>query len=599
MPKALLIYPEFPPSYWSEKYALEFIGRKAAFPPLGLLTVAALFPPRYELKVIDMNVEPLTDEHLAWADYAFLSAMIVQKNSFHEVAQRCKARGLPVIAGGPYPTSYADTITDVDYLVRGEVEDFFSGFLDELERGIAPAVSEAPRDAKGLPSRPNITHAPIPRYDLIDLKQYGAMALQFSRGCPFDCEFCDITALFGRLPRTKSNEQVIAEMQYLYGCGWRGSVFFVDDNFIGNKARARALMPAITAWQKEHGRPFFFYTEASVNLASMPDLMDGMTGAGFDMVFLGLETPNPKLLLDIGKGQNVKQDNPDFLLNAVRTIQQHGIEVTAGFIIGLDGDDEAGFQAQVDFVQKAGIPTAMVGLLNALKGTKLYDRYRREGRLLQESTGNNLAMSLSYVPTIDAGRLIASYRKVLASLYDRTLSNYFERCYVLLSNWERRTLSGRGASLTDLIAFARTLWRILLSVQGPAYAKLLAKVIINRPQLLPEAVRLAIMGYHYEKVTRQQMLVDELRSYLDQQYARFQEMFSYLASAGSEHLHEARLGLEECYATAAVRYRAINHDFRHTLDGYIASFQQSTNALIEKYAPAWDFSFPSLVQEEL
>ena len=351
MPKALLVYPAQPPTYWGGNYALELVDIKSAFPPLGLLTIAAMFPPEYELRVVDMNVAPLADSDLEWADVVFTSTMIVQRFSLQTVIERCNRAGVPVVAGGPHPTTFHDEIPGVDHFVLDEVEETFPGFLHDLENGTARAIYREPR-------KPDVTLTPVPRFDLIDLDSYYSMGLQFSRGCPFNCEFCDITKLYGRVPRTKSPAQLVTEFEALYRLGWRGPLFLVDDNFIGNKREAMELLPVIADWQKAHGYPFSLSTEASVNLAHLDGLMDAMVASGFDTVFLGIETPNPKALIKTKKQQNTSRSDENFLFNAVRKIQRKGIQVQGGFILGLDSDDETAFDAQIEFIQEAGIPVA-------------------------------------------------------------------------------------------------------------------------------------------------------------------------------------------------------------------------------------------------
>lgn len=582
MPRALLVYPEFPPSYWSEKYAVEFLGKKAAMPPLGLLTLASLFPPHYELRIVDMNVGRLKDRDLCWCDAVFLSAMIVQKDSFHKVVGRAKSKGLKVIAGGPYPTSFLDEMREVDVVVQGEVEEFFCKVIADLENDCERRLYSPALDLKGEPCRPDIRQTPIPRYDLLPLKKYGSVALQFSRGCPFNCEFCDITKLYGRRTRTKSSGQMLREFEFLYDCGWRGSVFLVDDNFVGNKKAVREVLPALAAWQKAKKYPFTFYTEASVDLASHEDLLQGMADAGFDMVFLGLETPNPKALLQCKKAHNVSADTPGYLLSAVRRIQQYGMEVSAGFILGLDGDTQEGFDAQVSFIQRAGIPTAMVGLLNVLKGTDLYKRYEREGRLLGESWGNNVSAFLNYVPEIDSDTLIAGYRRVLASLYDSNLKNYFERCHTLLVNWRQRRHAARRIRWTEIVAVWRSLSRQTFSKHGPAYLRFLLRTVFSRPLMFPEAIRLAIMGYHYQRITREQLRVDEFLSYLEAQRLRVRGSLFEFAERGSEQVADARKCLNTCFSDIRKRYRGIDKDFRALTEEALVSFEASLRAYLEE-----------------
>ncbi|MGR3311047.1 MAG: B12-binding domain-containing radical SAM protein [Candidatus Brocadiales bacterium] len=500
MKKVLLVYPEFPPSFWGCKHAIEFIGKKSVMPPLGLLTVAGMFPENgYELKLIDMNITSLEDEHITWADFVLTSTMIVQQKSLREVIARCNRIGVPIVAGGPHPTSFHDQIKGVDHFVLDEVEEIFPQFLEDFGNGGAKKMYRAPE-------KPDVTKTPLSRFDLLDLDAYRSMALQFSRGCPFDCEFCDITKLFGRIPRTKTNDQMLAELDFLYDLGWRGPVFLVDDNFVGNKRDAMRLLHAIAGWQKEKGHPFSLYTEASVTLVEFEPLMDAMVDAGLNMVFLGIESPNPETLKKSNKNQNIKKGVDNYLLHAVRTLQGKGIEVTGGFILGLDGDGPEVFDAQIDFIKEAGIPIAMVGILNALRGTTLYNRLEREGRLLAESTGNNLDITLNFIPEMDRQMLINGYKRILTTLYDPTLSNYFQRCWTQLKNLKLTEHNIGCIGKAELLAAMRSFRRQLFSKQGPAYLKFLLKTIFRYPKMFPEAVRLAIMGYHFQKHTEQALL---------------------------------------------------------------------------------------------
>ena len=410
MTNALLVYPRQPPTYWGSDFALDIVGVKSAFPPLGLLTIAAMFPPGYDLRVVDMNVTSLEDSDLEWADIVFTSTMIVQRISLENVIERCNRAGVPVVAGGPHPTTFHDEIEGVSHFVLDEAEENFPEFLRDLASGNAKTIYRAPR-------KPDVTQTPVPRFDLIDMNGYHSMGVQFSRGCPFDCEFCDIIKLYGQVPRTKSPDQVVKEFDTIYELGWRGPVFLVDDNFIGNKRAAMRLLPEIAAWQKERGHPFTLSTEASVNLARMDELMDIMIDAGFDTVFLGIETPNPKALLKTKKPQNVNKRDDNYLFNAVRTIQGKGMQVQGGFILGLDGDDEGVFDAQIEFIRDAGIPVAPIYLLTALRGTDMYERLRRENRLIDVPIGTS-ATTLNFKTEMDQETLIEGYMRVTATLYD-------------------------------------------------------------------------------------------------------------------------------------------------------------------------------------
>ncbi len=573
MLNALLIYPKFPPSYWGFKYALDFLGKRSSMPPLGLLTIAGMFPKNYNLKVVDVNIEPLTDKHIQWADVAFTSTMIVQKSSLYEVAERCNRAGVPIIAGGPHPTSYYDNIkaeTDatINHFLFGEVEETFEDFLTDFESGNAKEVY---REAR----KPDITKTPAPRYDLIDINSYGSMALQFSRGCPFNCEFCDITKLFGRVPRTKSNEQMLTEFETLYKLGWNGPMFVVDDNFIGNKRDAMRLLPAVTKWQAERQFPFSLYTEASVNLVEIPEMLDAMSGAGFNMVFLGIESPNEKALISTSKGQNTskQEDASSYLLQAVRKIQSKGMEVTGGFIIGLDGDTE--FDSHINFIQEAGIPMAMAGLLTALKETDLWHRLKREDRLLVESSGNNTDMTLNFVPEMPREKLIREYRRVISVLYDPTLKNYFARCLKLLEHMPKTQHNVRSIRMTEVRAFIRSIQKQLFSKQGLEYARFLMKSLKDYPTMFPEAVRLAVMGYHLEKITRHTVAVEAFRSFLAREMETFKEEVSQFTQVQGERMNEIQNYSRQLFARVKTEYNTIHKDFRYAAHTALTGFQES------------------------
>ena len=515
MPNVLLVYPKFPLSYWGFQYAMDFVGRKACMPPLGLVTVAGMFPNEtYKLRVVDMNVETLSDTHLAWADVVMTSTMIVQKDSLYDVVRRCNKKGIPIVAGGPHPTSYYKDIKQelgtrhrIDHYMFGEVEETFPLFLEHLAQDDAREVYDEPRRPDGKVRKPDISSTPLPRYDLLDLEAYHMPTVQFCRGCPWECEWCDITKLFGRVTRTKTNAQMIQEFQLLYDLGWRGSVFLVDDNFIGNRRNALRLLPALAQWQQAHDYSFPLCTEASMDLVKHPELLNAMPAAGFNLIFCGIETLSLEALLTMKKQQNTNQTeggyDEHYLLQAVRQIQAKGIEVAAGFILGADGDTEASFDAHIEFVQTAGIVMTMEGLLTVLKDTALYQRLEREGRLLGESLGNNVSTVLNFLPHIDRDVLIAGYKRVLSTLYDPTLQNYFERCWVLIQHLPATQYRVRRVESRDIKAFFRILWRQLPSRQGLAYARFLTRVLRRRPRMFPEAVRFAIEGYHFEKVTRQ------------------------------------------------------------------------------------------------
>jgi radical SAM superfamily enzyme YgiQ (UPF0313 family) len=525
-----------------------------------------------------MNVTPLTDADLAWADYVFTSTMIVQKRSFYEVVKRCNQYNLPVIAGGPHPTSYQAEITQeaggiVSHFLSGEVEHIFQAFLTDLQRGTAHKVYEGPRTNNAVLT--DITQSPVPRYDLIRLEDYGSMAVQFSRGCPFDCEFCDITKLFGRVPRTKTPAQFLAEFDRLYALGWRDAVFVVDDNFIGNKRDALRLLPPIAAWQKARNYPFELSTETSVNLIEIPGMLDAMAEAGFTMTFLGIESPNDAALEATIKKQNTHRGESarEYLLRAVRTIQAHGIEVTAGFIIGLDQD--TAFQPHLEFIHEAGIPRAMTGLLTALKQTNLYNRLEREGRLLHESSGNNVSVELNFVPELDRQVLISEYKRVLRELYDPSLHHFFARCLTLFAHLRprhRRVRLGKVEIRACLKSMRHQLWS---RQQGPAYLWFLVRVLLRYPHMLANAVRMAIMGYHFEKITHQQVTMDDFKQYLTAELETFEHTVARFVHTQSHRMGEMGDRVQALLAQVRRQYEDIHEDCRYAVQEALAVFHHS------------------------
>jgi radical SAM superfamily enzyme YgiQ (UPF0313 family) len=401
-----MIYPEFPDTFWSFKHALKFIRKKAGSPPLGLLTVAAMLPATWEKRLIDLNVTDLTAKDLAWADYVFISAMTVQRDAACIVIARCKEAGVKVVAGGPLFTMEHEQFPEVDHFVLNEAELTLPPFLADL-------ANNCPQHIYAASEYPDIRQTPTPLWRLADLKQYDSVSIQFSRGCPFNCDFCNVTALLGHRPRTKTTEQIIAELDSLYALGWRKSIFFVDDNFIGNKKQIKTeLLPALIEWRK--GKVGMrFSTEASINLADDPKLLKLITQAGFDTVFVGIETPYEDSLTECSKSQNKGRD----LVESVKRLQRAGLQVQGGFIVGFDNDPPSIFQQQIDFIQKSGVVTAMVGLLQAPLGTRLYERMRQEGRLVKEFSGDNVDGSTNIIPKMGLEPLKEGYRRLLNQIY--------------------------------------------------------------------------------------------------------------------------------------------------------------------------------------
>ena len=487
--KILLVYPRYPDTFWSFRHALKFIDRKASFPPLGLLTVAAMLPVEWEKRLVDMNVRALSDEELAWADYVFISAMTIQRNSAQEIIARCRRMGVKSVAGGPLFTACHEDFPDVDHLVLGEAELTLPPFLADVLRG-------EPRHLYADEQWANLADTPIPLWGLIDVGNYAAMNIQYCRGCPFDCEFCDITALFGRKPRSKTREQLIAELESLYVRGWRGAIFFVDDNFIGDKGKLkREILPAIIDWMERKGRPFYFYTEASIDLADDPQLMELMVRAGFEEVFIGIETPNEESHAESGKMQNKNRD----LLASVKFIQRSGLQVHGGFIVGFDSDPPSIFDRQILFIQESGIVTAMVGLLSAIRGTRLHQRLSREGRLLGETAGNNTAIDLNFVPRMKSDELINGYRTILDTIYSP--KNYYQRVIRLLGEYRPLHL-GKFHLQPGYVGalFKSVLFLGLIGRERYHFWKLFFWSLARRPRLFPLAITYAIYGFHFRKV---------------------------------------------------------------------------------------------------
>jgi radical SAM superfamily enzyme YgiQ (UPF0313 family) len=483
----LLIYPEFPDTFWSFKHALKFIRKKAALPPLGLLTLGAMLPEQWSKRLVDLNVTRLTEKDLLWADYAFISGMVVQRESARQTIERCKEAGLKVVAGGPLFASEYEEFADVDHFVLNEAELTLPPFLADLERGCARRVYKTSEFA-------DMRHTPAPMWALADLKRYASMSIQFSRGCPFNCEFCNVTALFGHRPRIKSAKQIVAELDGLYDLGWRGQVFFVDDNFIGNKGYLKTqLLPALIDWHKDKkGVPF--YTEASVNLADDQPLMEMMVEAGFDAVFIGIETPDEESLAECNKKQNKNRD----LVEDVKRIQRAGLQVQGGFIVGFDSDTHSIFQRQIDFIQESGIVTAMVGLLQAPAGTKLYERLKQEGRLLGCMSGDNVDGTTNIIPKMDSDMLHEGYRSIMRHIYSH--KHYYQRIKTFLREYRAPRVE-IPMDFQRFLAFFRSNIRLgLLGRERFQYWRLLLWTLFRRPELFSLAITLAIHGHHFRKI---------------------------------------------------------------------------------------------------
>ena len=506
---ALLIYPQFPETFWSFKHALKFLGKRAAQPPLGLMTVGALLPRSWKKRLVDTNVERLRDRDLEWADVVLLSGMLIQQESLAEIVERCRARGLRTVAGGPIASSLAKAELKTDHVVIGEAESLIAELALDLERGTA-------RDVYQAAERPEMTTSPMPDLSLIKMNRYSTMTVQYSRGCPFNCEFCDIIEIYGRRPRTKAVAQVLAELDQLRAAGWHDTVFIVDDNFIGNKARAKELLRALAVWRRETGARFDFITEASLNLSDDPELMQMMRDAGFHAVFLGIETPDEPGLVASNKLQNTRRS----LLESVAIIHSYGMQVMGGFILGFDTDGEDIFDRMVEFIQKSGIPIAMVGLLQAIPGTQLFRRLKGEGRIVDAGGGNNTCDRLNFYPRMDAARLIEGYRSVLKRIY--SCEAYYERVKLYLSRAHpRRGKHGAEPVIESQPWLTRENMRALVTSivrQGVlgrhrwSYWKFLAAAATRYRRCFGAAMTLAVMGYHFQVMTRRLLKAAERAS---------------------------------------------------------------------------------------
>ena len=485
--KILLVYPEFPDTFWSFKHALKFVHKKAGAPPLGLLTVAAMLPSDWEKRLVDLNVSSLNAQDLAWADYVFLSAMIVQRSSAQAVIARCKSAGVKIVAGGPLFTMEYEQFPDVDHFILNEAELTLAPFLADLANGCAQPVYTTSE-------YPDIHQTPTPLWHLANLKHYDTISIQFSRGCPFNCDFCNVTALLGHRPRTKTAGQIISELDSLYNLGWRKSIFFVDDNFIGNKKQIKTeLLPALIEWRK--GKTgMSFSTEVSINLADDPELVSLMVQAGFETVFVGIETPNEESLAECNKNQNKGRD----LVESVKQLQRAGLQVQGGFIVGFDNDSPAIFQQQIDFIQKSGIVTAMVGLLQAPIGTQLYARMKQEGRLINQFSGDNVDGSTNIIPTMGLESLREGYRKILSQIYAPKL--YYDRVLTFLREYQPPRIRIQ-LEPQYILALWRSIYQLgILGTERVHYWRLFFWTLFRRPRLFPLAITFAIYGFHFRQV---------------------------------------------------------------------------------------------------
>jgi radical SAM superfamily enzyme YgiQ (UPF0313 family) len=490
----LLVYPEFPDTFWSFKHALRFERKKASSPPLGLITIASLLPQEWNKRLVDMNVEPLRDADIRWANMVFIGAMVVQRKSTFETIHRCKENGKTVVAGGPIFLGEWEKFTEADHFILNEGEITLPQFLADLAAGTPKLVYSTSDYA-------DITLSPVPMWELVKIKYYDSLSIQYSRGCPFNCDFCNITAVLGHRPRTKSASQIIAELDKMSSLGWDRNIFFVDDNFIGNRRQVKEeILPAIIEWRKDK-TGINFITEASINLADDLELMTLMTAAGFNSVFVGIETPDENSLMECNKGQNLRRD----LVESVHTLQRNGLQVMGGFIVGFDNDSDTIFRRQIDFIQKSGIVTAMVGMLQAPHGTRLYERMQKENRILHEMTGDNADGSTNIIPAMGIQKLKAGYQHLMDELYSPKA--FYERVKTFLSIYKPANIPDK-IHLDEIAAFFSSIWRLgFIGKERREFWHLFFWTLFKYPRKFALAITFAIYGYHFRTVNDANFMV--------------------------------------------------------------------------------------------
>lgn len=558
-----MVYPEMPrDTFWSYNRILHFIGKKSNIPPLGLITVAAMLPQDYNTRLIDMNIEQLKDEHILWADAIMTSTMMAQRESHEEVVKRANLFQVPLIAGGPYPTQYFDEIEGVDYFIIGEAESgILERFIADFENGTAkiayvnflkrkkPEKREMNQQTLDdlvsffgkdmvlqiVNEGPAMDLSPNPRFDLLNINAYASMAIQTSRGCPYDCDFCSETTVYGQKPRLKIASQALSELKAIYNLGYRGALFIVDDDFVGNKRKIKPILHEIINFQKLRDYPFNLFTQADITLSLDNELMGLMRDAGFSELFVGLESPDKNVLRSINKQHNVKVN----LLEAVRKTQSYGMEVSAGLIVGNDEDPPDIYDKIFDFCQEAGIPSAMVSLLMPLRGSMLYERLKKEDRLIGDASGNNTHdFTLGFVPKHAAEiikrkgisknsrefwtivnefseKIIGDYKSLLGQLYDNSGDNSYERIKVLFDNLGPRPRPSRNVGLLEYKAFLKSL-AIQGLLQPRNYFKHLSYVLINHPEKFPELITKIIKDHHYRTITQSALQKSRLEKFMNE-----------------------------------------------------------------------------------
>lgn len=601
----LLIYPKNPVTFWSFDESLKMVDKQSAFPPLGLLTIAGMCPDDLELRMIDMNVHPLLDDDLIWADVVLTSSMIIHWHSLEEVISRCNRIGVPIMNGGPLPTQYHEEIEGDAVFYLGEAE---NGFIDEVRRLAADPEAGRRQTIDRRGEFKDLVKTPLPRWDLIDFDDYSNMVVQITRGCPESCTFCNIPSLYGKITRVKTKSRIIEELDALYDAGWRGSVMAVDDNFVGNREDIRvALEEDVIPWQKERKFPFQFHTQASIRVSDDPALLEAMYQAGFDKVFAGIESPVEESLKFMGARKNLQGDTP--LLDKVKTLQKAGFEVQAGFIMGLDTDPDDIADRMLAFIREAGIPVAMVGILGVLRDTPDYKRFKRAGRLIEnvKYTGDSgiFNRQLSYKPLMDPEVLIERHRSLVETLNSPEI--FFERCATHYRNLGRTPVSTMPIGKTELLAFARSLWR--QGVRGTyraTYWKFLLWTLGRYPLRFGDAIRLAVQGHHLILTTREALHVDEVKTFMEEAVERlesycqgYREALRRTMGARADRIWQVVQARVEDYndhrqalrhnaavlvSTAQEYADSVRVEVRHQVHEPLERFQQEVNRLLDIYA---------------
>lgn len=606
MPKALLVYPKNPLTFWSYDESLKLIGRKCLFPPLGLLTIAGLLPPDYEVRLVDENVELLKDEDISWADVVLTSSMIIHWKSLEEVIARANALGTPILNGGPLPTQYHDGIAGEAVFYLGEAE---NGFIDVVEAMVQDPAAGGRRVVDRRGKFKSLESTPLPRWDLIDPDVYATMTIQVTRGCPESCTFCNIPSLYGKTTRLRERSRTAQELDALYDTGWRGMVMIVDDNFVGNRDAIRTILEEeIAPWQKERRYPFQLYTQASIRLADDAPLMEAMHQAGFESVFIGIESPSAESLKFMGAQKNLQGDTP--LIEKIRVLQRNGLQVLAGFIVGFDTDPPDIADLTIDLLQESGITVAMAGILGVLPDTPDYKRYKRMGRLVEDVkyTGDSGLFNheLSFVPNIDREELFARHRKIVETI--NSPDRIFERCLTLLRHQKRPPLCSMPVGGWAIKAALRSVWyQGIMGSYRRHYWRYLGVALIKHPRRFVYAFTMAVLAHHQITTTKQALRVASIHTFCDEalkRFARFclgyrdaliENVSTYggelLLAAGRRLVHSRpgdilalRHNATVLLDTAQRQYGLLKQDFRHQVTGSLASFRTGIEQILEAHS---------------